>query len=65
MCPADAFSGADALVGARRRHADVGEHDIGPLGVDRGQQRVMSWHIATTSKSDWVKSCRATPSRAR
>ena len=30
---------ADALVGARRRHPDVGHHHVGALGVDRGQQR--------------------------
>ena len=29
--------GPDALVGSGRRHADVGEHDVGLLGVDRGQ----------------------------
>ena len=31
---------ADAFVGAGRRHADVGDDDIGPLGLDRGEQRV-------------------------
>ena len=29
----------DALVGARRRHPDVGHHHIGALAVDGGQQR--------------------------
>ena len=31
---------ADALVGARRRHPDVGEHDIRQLRLDGGEQRV-------------------------
>ena len=29
----------DALVGQRRRHADVGEHDVGAVLGDRGAQR--------------------------
>jgi hypothetical protein len=29
----------DALVGVPRRHADVGDDDVGPLGVDRVEQR--------------------------
>ena len=38
---AQRVGGADALVGARRRHADVGEHDVGRLLGDRLQQRVV------------------------
>ena len=32
--------GADALVAGVRRHADVGQHDVGALGFDRCEQRV-------------------------
>jgi hypothetical protein len=41
MRPADLLGGADALVGAGRRHPNVGQHDVGPLGLDRSQQRVV------------------------
>ena len=32
--------GLDALVGVRRGHTDVGEHDVGGIGVDEGDQLV-------------------------
>ena len=37
---AQARRGLDALVDAVRRHADVGDDDVGPLGVDGREQRV-------------------------
>ena len=41
VVPAERGGGPDALVGAGRRHADVGEHDVGRVGVDRGHQLVV------------------------
>jgi hypothetical protein len=35
------LGGAHPLVRAGRRHADVGQHHVGPMGFDRGQQRVV------------------------
>ncbi len=32
--------GPDALVGSRRRHADVGQHDVGPVG-GRGREQLV------------------------
>ena len=40
MCHSQALCGLDALVDAVRRHADVGEDDVGALGLDRCEQRV-------------------------
>ena len=40
MLLAQRVRGAHALVGAGRRHPDVGEHDVGELGVDGRQQLV-------------------------
>ena len=37
---AQSLGGLDPLVGVARRHADVGDDDIRPLSVDRGEQRV-------------------------
>jgi hypothetical protein len=37
---AQLLRGPDALVGSGRRHANVGDDDVRPLGVDRRQQRV-------------------------
>ena len=36
----DEVRGAHALVGPGRRHPDVGDHDIGRIGLDAGDQRV-------------------------
>jgi hypothetical protein len=36
---AQSCGGLDALVCASRRHPDVGDDDVGPLGVDRVEQR--------------------------
>ena len=38
MALAQAGGGLDPLVGARRRHADVGEHDVGPVALDGLEQ---------------------------
>ena len=37
---AQPLGGLDPLVGVARRHADVGDDDVRPLRVDRGEQRV-------------------------
>ena len=40
MCLAQLMGGADSLVHATGRHPDVGDDDVGPLGLDSGDQRV-------------------------
>ena len=37
---AQLFRGADPFVGARRRHTDVGDDDVGVLALDRGDEIV-------------------------
>ena len=37
---AQPLGGLDPLVGVARRHADVGDDDVRPFRVDRGEQRV-------------------------
>src|SRR6185436_2022203 len=41
MFLAQLVRGAHAFVDAGRRHADVGEDDVGPLGVDGGDELVV------------------------
>ncbi len=51
------------LVRARRRHADVGQHDVGPVRVDGGDQLVERSALASTSTRPEALSSRLSPSR--
>ena len=37
---AQPLGGLDPLVGVARRHADVGDDDVRPFGLDRGEERI-------------------------
>ena len=62
---AESGGGADAFVGAGRRHADVGHDDVGCELVDEGDQLVERSGDAGTERSSSAASRRETASRTR
>ena len=62
----DLAGGPDALVGAGRRHADVGEHDVGRWSASTAASSASkSPHTSASSSSSTASMRRATPSRTR